>query len=140
MSEESLKEQLKKRKVLVTDDQAGVLELLSSLIESWGYEVVVLESKVEAVRKLEEIKPDLVTTDIGSPGMDGFEFIRLVKEFDSSIPVIVISGNLLANYDINGEMARKAVRLGAFDCLKKPFDVIHLRQAIERALKTRSGE
>ena len=140
MSEESRKEQLKNRKVLVTDDQAGVLELLRSLIESWGYEVVVLESKVEAVRKLEEIKPDLVTTDIGSPGMDGFEFIRLVKEFDSSIPVIVISGNLLAKYDINGEKARKALRLGAFDCLKKPFDPFSLRGVVEAALKTRRPE
>lgn len=140
MSEESRKEQLKKRKILVTDDQADVLEMLSSIIEPWGYEVVVLESKVEAIRRLGEIKPDLVTTDIGSPGIGGFEFIRLVKEFDSSIPVIVISGNLLAKYDINGEKARKAMQLGAFDCLTKPFDVARFQQVIERALKTRKAE
>src|SRR5882672_3587923 len=61
--------QLKKRKVLVTDDEPWFLDSMKYILESWGYEVVILKSKIEALERLRlgEIKPDLVTTDIVSP-------------------------------------------------------------------------
>jgi CheY-like chemotaxis protein len=122
---------LKKRKVLVTDDSEAMLVSLKQVIEALGYDVVALENKIEAHKRLGEIKPDLVTTDLGSPGLGGLDFIRLVKEFDPSIPVIILSGNVTL------EAAREAVRLGVFDCLDKPFDVLYFSQVIDRALGTR---
>ncbi len=122
--------QPKKPKVLVTDDSSLYLETMKTILEGFGYEVVILESKIEALEKLGEIKPDLVTTDLNSPRMSGLEFIQLVKELDPSIPVIMISGNF------NAENAREAIRLGAFDCVRKPFDVAELRQVVDRALET----
>lgn len=122
-----------KRKVLVTDDCEYTLKCLKTAIERSDYEAVVLVDKVEALEKLKQIKPDVVITDLRSPGMGGLEFIRLVKEFDPSIPVIILSGSVTL------KDAREAVRLGVFECLNKPFDVASLRQAIERALETRSA-
>lgn len=131
--------QLKKQKVLVTDDEPWFLDSMKYILESWGYEVVILKSKIEALERLRlgEIKPDLVTTDIASPDLSGFDFVRWVKELSPSVPVIVISGNLNPSYDINGEKGREALRLGAFACLPKPFDVTELRQVMDRALKLR---
>jgi CheY-like chemotaxis protein/tetratricopeptide (TPR) repeat protein len=125
---------IRKPKILVTDDCKPALDCLKAVLEPCGYEVVIFESKAEAVGRLGEIKPDLVTTDLGSPGMGGLEFIRLVKEFDQSIPVIIISGHETI------ESAREAVRLGVIDYLLKPFDVTCLRLAVEQALKTRGAE
>ena len=122
--------QLKKGKILITDDIACVLETIKLTLEHFGYEAVSFRSKVEALERLREIKPDLVTTDLNAPQLNGFEFIRRVKGIDPSIPVIVISGHLTA------ENEREAIRLGAFDCLRKPCSVAELQQVVERALET----
>jgi DNA-binding NtrC family response regulator len=132
--------QPKKPNILVTDDDECVLELIGNIIRSWGYEVVTLRRKDEALARLGEIKPDVVTTDLVSPGLGGFEFIRLVKEHDPSIPVIVLSGNIKAQHATSGEDARTALQLGAFECLPKPCPVSVIQAAIERALKTRGSQ
>ena len=129
--------QPQKPKVLVTDDDDNILELIGNIIRSWGYEVVTLKRKMEALEKLEEINPDVVTTDLESPELDGFAFIYSVKGLNPLIPVIVLSGNLDARYDTDGELARKAFRLGAFACLPKPCHTSAIQSAIERALKKR---
>jgi len=129
--------QPKKPKVLVTDDDENILELIGNIIKGWGYEVVALKRKIEALERLEEIKPDVVTTDLESPELDGFAFIYSVKGLNPLIPVIVLSGNLDARYDTDGEQARKALRLGAFACLPKPCHASVIQSAIERALKKR---
>ena len=129
--------QLKKPKVLVTDDCRETGEAIKISLEGSGYEVVFIQHKDEAVARLGEIKPDVVTTDLASPRLGGFDFIRLVKEFDRSIPVIVISGNVNTKYDNNKDNIRKALQLGASACLAKPFDVSVLREMIEVALEIR---
>lgn len=120
-----------KRNVLVTDDCEETLRCLKTVIEVLGHDAFILQNKVEALRRLEEFNPDLVTTDLASPGLGGIDFIRALKEIDPSIPVIVLSGNITL------QSARAAVRLGVFDCFDKPFDVIPFQQAIERAMKSR---
>ena len=129
--------QPKKPKILLTDDDESILELIGNIIKSWGYEVVTLKRKVEALQRLQEINPDVVTTDLDSPELDGFAFIYSIKGINPLIPVIVLSGNLGARNDINGEQAQKALRLGAFDCLPKPCSASVIQSAIERALKKR---
>jgi CheY-like chemotaxis protein len=117
--------------ILITDNEPSFREVVRFVLKDCGYVVVALESKIEALERLQEIKPDLVITDLMAPQLNGREFIRRVKGIDSSIPVIVISGTLTA------ENAREAaVQLGAFDCLPKPVDVTKLRQVVERALRT----
>jgi CheY-like chemotaxis protein len=123
--------QIRKPKILVTDDCESTLDCLKTVLEPCGYEVVTLANKVEALKRLREIQPDLVTTDLASPQIGGIDFIRVVKELDPSIPVIILSGNVTL------ESAREAVRLGVCDCIDKPFDVVYFRQAVETALKTR---
>ena len=131
--------QVQKRKVLVTDDCSDTLDLIKDVIEGWGHEAVVFKSKVTALEKLREIKPDLVTTDLYAPVLGGFDFILWVKKLDPSIPVIVISGNLDPRYDPDSEKAKRAFRLGACACLQKPFKIAHLRKIIEQVLTTRAS-
>jgi len=129
--------QPKKPKVLLTDNDESILELIGNIIKSWGYEVITVKRKIEALERLEEINPDVVTTDLESPELDGFAFIYSVKGLNPLIPVIVLSGNLDARYDTNGEHAGKAFRLGAFACLPKPCHTSVIQSAIERALEKR---
>jgi CheY-like chemotaxis protein len=127
----------KNGKVLVTDDDASMDAIMNKCLEDLGCEIVFVQSKVNALERLGEISPDLVTTDLMSPSLGGFDFIRKVKQFDPSIPVIVISGNINANCDASAENVRKALQLGVSACLEKPFDVGILRQMIEIALEIR---
>jgi CheY-like chemotaxis protein len=96
-------------RILCVDDELLTVDLLKRVLEPHGYEVVTTTDSAEALRKLLTEPINLVTTDIKSPGTGGLEFIRRVKEFDQSIPVIIISG-----YETK-ETAREAVRLGVFD-------------------------
>jgi DNA-binding NtrC family response regulator len=115
-----------KKRGHVTDDCEGTLKWLKTVIEGWGYDVVTLQNKVDALKRFGEIKPDLVTTDLTSPQMSGLDFIRVVKELDPSMPVIIMSGS------ITMEKAREAVRLGVVECFDKPFDVAHLGRRLSR--------
>lgn len=115
-------------RILCVDDDPLTVNLLKRVLEPHGYEVVITTDSAEAMRIVLTEPIDLVTTDIRSPGMGGLGFIRRVREFDKSIPVIIISGHETK------ETAREAVRLGAFDYFNKPFDVVVLVDAVRRAL------
>ncbi|MBP1654179.1 MAG: diguanylate cyclase [Bacteroidetes bacterium] len=70
---------LEPKQILITDDEQYLRELLASQLQEKGYKCVSLASKADAYRWSLEHKPDLIITDINSPGMDGFQFLRLIK-------------------------------------------------------------
>jgi DNA-binding NtrC family response regulator len=121
----------------VTDDCPPVLAVMKDTLEQFGYEAVGFQSKVEALQNLEELKPDVVITDLNAPQLNGFDFISRVKQIDPSIPVIVVTGMVKANYDAADEMANEVFQLGAFACLGKPPDIAELRHVVDRALHKR---
>ena len=79
-------------KILVVDDEAFLRELLAEILESEGYEVTLAESGPEALALFNTEKYGAVFTDIGMPGMSGWELARAVRELDSKIPLAVITG------------------------------------------------
>ena len=79
------------------------------------------------IELLETLRPDVVFSDVRLPGMSGIELLRRIREFDPSIPVIIMT----AYGTIEG--AVEAVKLGAFDYLKKPVDLEELRLLADRA-------
>ncbi|MCH7745698.1 MAG: response regulator [Chloroflexi bacterium] len=79
------------KKVLVVDDQELVREVLADCLELGGYEPCLASNGDEGLRQLHEHQPDLVITDMRMPGMDGYEFCRLIRNA-SSVPIIMLTG------------------------------------------------
>jgi DNA-binding response OmpR family regulator len=79
------------KKILVVDDEESIRELYKAELSDEGYQVELAADGREAIRRLEEFRPDLVTLDIKMPGTDGIEVLRRIREKDSAIPVILVS-------------------------------------------------
>ena len=79
------------RKILVVDDEENIRLLYKEELEDDGYQVCLASSAEDAMKKVDEEKPDIITLDIKMPGMDGIEFLRILKEEKKDIPVILCS-------------------------------------------------
>ena len=120
-----------KSTILACDDVAAHIKLLKLVVKDMGWKIVIAASKAKAIARLSKIRPAVVTTDLTPDhepdGADAFDLIRAIRAYDVRITVIVISGGL------NTAQARKARRLADL-CLRKPFDPLMLRKAIEKGL------
>jgi two-component system, NtrC family, response regulator AtoC len=119
-------------RVLVIDDDPGVREYLEALVSRQGYEAYAVQSGEEALRTLDRTRPDLVTLDILLEGMDGLETLRQLKKRMPDVPVVMLSGHGQARTIV------EAMRLGASDFLRKPFEVEELELAFQKALENRA--
>ena len=119
-------------RLLVIDDDAGVREYLDALMSRVGYQVFLAASGEEALAGLGESQPDLVTLDVVLDGMDGLETLRRIKKRLPDVPVVMLSGHGQARTIV------EAMRFGAADFLRKPFEAEELGLAFERALETRA--
>jgi two-component system, NtrC family, response regulator AtoC len=113
--------------VLIVDDERTLARAIKAFLTESGYEAEVAGDAEQALRLLETMRPDVVFSDVRLPGMDGIELLRRVREFDAAIPVIIMT----AHGSIEG--AVEAVKLGAFDYLKKPVDLEELKLLADRA-------
>ncbi len=116
---------------MIVDDDDGVRELLVALLSA-GNTCFTASSGDEALRLLEKHLPDLVISDINMPGMTGLELLPQVSALAPDIVTMVISGNQTI------DSAIEAIRAGAFDFIKKPFDLDHVEIAVRRALDHRT--
>jgi two-component system nitrogen regulation response regulator NtrX len=116
--------------ILVVDDEVGIRELLSEILEDEGHQVALAESAADARRVRERARPDLVLLDIWMPDTDG---ITLLKEWAASgqlnMPVVMMSGHATI------ETAVEATRIGALDFLEKPIALQRLLATVKRALR-----
>jgi two-component system response regulator AtoC len=119
-------------RVLVIDDDPGVREYLEALVSRRGYEVFAFAGGEEALRSLDRTRPDLVTLDVVLDGMDGLETLRQLKKRLPDVPVVMLSGHGQARTIV------EAMRLGASDFLRKPFEVEELELAFQKALENRA--
>jgi CheY-like chemotaxis protein/two-component sensor histidine kinase len=79
-------------KILVVDDEPSVRELLADILESEGYDVTLAENGNDALKMFEQQNFQAVFTDVGMPGMSGWELARALRELDHKIPLAVITG------------------------------------------------
>jgi len=79
------------KKILVVDDEPDTLELIKLVLESGGFETILVNNGVEAIAQIATVKPDLVLLDIMMPEMDGWELFRKIKEKDSSIHIAILT-------------------------------------------------
>lgn len=112
-------------KVLIIDDELGPRESLRILLKN-EYEVFTAESVARGLEFLKEKRPDAIVMDIRMPGMTGIEGLREIRHIDPSVAVIMLTGYGAL------ETAQEAIRLGANDYLKKPFDTREMLETIRR--------
>lgn len=124
--------------VLIVDDEEGIRESLSGILEDEGYSVASSGAAEDALRLLQEQTPDLVILDVWLPKMDGLEALQEIKALKKDIPVIMISGHG------NIEVAVKATQMGAYDFLEKPLSLervlLSARRALERSALERENK
>ena len=116
--------------VLVVDDERTLARAIKAFLKESGYEAEVASDGESAVGMLQSLRPDVVFADVRLPGMSGIDLLRRIREFDPAIPVIVMT----AHGTIEG--AVEAVKLGAFDYMKKPVDLEELKLLADRARET----
>lgn len=108
-----------RKKVLVIDDNAGILFAMQQALELKEYDVRISETFV-GVEEIAKSPPDLIYLDVSLVGMDGREVAQKLKsdEGTKNIPIIILTA-----YPNAGELAKEA---GADDYLPKPFELKHL--------------
>jgi len=123
---------MSKKRILVIDDSETNVLLVKSLFEDEeAIHVDVLLNSRLAIKKIEELKPDLILLDIMMPDMDGFTILTIVKRDDSlkDIPVIVVSAK-----DDQVDIDR-AMSLGALDYVRKPIGINYLYDQVFTTLE-----
>src|SRR6478609_884093 len=120
---------MKARRVLVVDDEPGIRQSLSGVLEDEGYAVETVASGEESLEALPGGNFELVLLDIWLPGMDGMEVLARIQEipFEARPVVVVISGHGSI------EAAVKATKLGAFDFLEKPLSIDKVLVTVKNA-------
>src|SRR5690606_4010202 len=116
--------------IIVVDDEVGIRELLSEILEDEGHTVRLAESAAAAREHRNRERPDLVLLDIWMPDIDG---ISLLKEWAASgqltMPVVMMSGHATI------DTAVEATRIGALEFLEKPIAMQKLLATVKRALR-----
>jgi len=120
-----------KRRILIVDDEEIVVRSCLRILSGDKFEVDVANNGLEALIKVGEQDYDMLILDIMMPKMNGIEVLQRVKETHPDIDVIMITG--LNEIDT----AVKAMKLGAFDYLPKPFDPEEFELVVERAFERR---
>lgn len=106
-------------KILVVDDESSICNLIRMQLEMEGYEVLTAANGKEALQRWEE-KPDVLILDVMLPDIDGYELLRLFREKDRDIPVLMLTAKSQMNDKLLG------LQLGADDYVTKPFHYAEL--------------
>ncbi|OGS18862.1 MAG: hypothetical protein A2219_07090 [Elusimicrobia bacterium RIFOXYA2_FULL_50_26] len=114
----------KKSSIMIVDDEPDILLVLGEFLSNEGFKVLTAKSGQQAIEKLKEHNIDMLLLDMAMPNMNGIETLREVHKGAPHLPVIMITAYR------DAEKVVEAFRLGAFDCIFKPFDLKYLRQAI----------
>jgi two-component system chemotaxis response regulator CheY len=119
------------KRILVVEDSPMTRSLIISSLEEVGdFIIIEAENGFQALRKLPEVSPDLVITDINMPDINGLEVVRFVKQNENfkHIPVIIVTTE---GRDVDKE---RGLRLGADRYLIKPFEPEKLQQFVQDLL------
>ncbi len=125
-----MSKEMKLRKILLVDDEAGFAELLRDLLRMDDYEVEVANDGVEGVEKVQTFKPDVIISDIVMPRMSGFEMFKKLKSSTetASIPFLFITGFQ------DERVLAEARKIGVFGILQKPIDLEQIENRVSALL------
>jgi CheY-like chemotaxis protein len=117
--------------VLVIEDDLAARKLYAEMLAQAGFGVAEAHNGLQAVEKASDLQPDVIVTDLGLPGIDGYELCRRLKRNDltSRTPIVAITGRFLTASDV-----ARARREGCHTVLIKPFVAEDLVAEVRRAL------
>jgi two-component system response regulator (stage 0 sporulation protein F) len=116
-------------KILIVDDQQGILLLLDEVFKREGFATFLASRGIEALEIAQNVKLDVILLDIKLPFMNGIEVLKRLKVTLPNVPVVMMSAY--------GEPAirEEAMELGASHFITKPFDIFEIRDVIKGLLK-----
>ncbi len=116
-------------KILIIDDERNICLTLKNILVDEGYQVSTCYTATEGMAAFEEEEPDAVILDVKLPDGNGIEVLARIRKYNSTTPVIMISGNS------NISDAVKAIKLGANDFLEKPLSLPKVKITVKKALE-----
>ena len=116
-------------KILIIDDIPDTVDIVQKLFESEGHEVFTAFTGEEGIRKANQIKPDVILLDINLPGIDGNMALRKIKRENPDQSVVMLTAYATVDNAI------RALKEGASDFVKKPFEMDHLVHIVNRCFE-----
>lgn len=125
-TEQMDEQQLEQLKILIVDDDSDLLESLSLVLSSCGYQVICADSGAKGLSLMKTQAFDLILADLRMPRMDGHQFLRIAKLADPDCRVVMMSAYATA------EAVVKDIREGVYDYLLKPFKLAELQDILRK--------
>ncbi len=114
-------------KVLIVDDEQDFLNIISDRLTARDMNVSTASSAKDAIKQIDEDSFDAVVLDLMMPEMDGLETLKIMKEKNPDLQVILLTGHATVEKGI------EAMKLGAMDLIEKPADLSTIVERIKRA-------
>ena len=118
--------------ILLVDDDAAFRHVMAGELKRAGHTVATAGTGAEAMQKCQDLEPEVVLLDLRLPGMDGLDVLKAIRERNSAIEVIILTGHGTIDTAID------SIRMGAFDYVIKPCPLDELQIRIQRAIERRS--
>lgn len=120
--------------ILLVDDEKDIRDTLSEILTLKGYNTITCSDGTKAIEKLKDsnTRIGIVITDINMPVMSGLELLKVLREIDDTIITIIITAYATR------EAAIEALKHGAYDFIKKPFNIVELTLILKRAIEKRN--
>lgn len=118
--------------VLIVDDERGIRNILSEILQNEGLKVLEAEDGPKALELFKKNPVDLVFCDIKMPGMDGVEVLKEMMRINGDVPVIMLSGHGTI------DTAVECIKAGAYDFISKPVDLNRLLVTLRNALEKKT--
>ncbi len=116
-------------RILVVDDEEDIVKILAKILNSENIEVCGVLSAENILADIEKHKPNVIFSDISMPNVSGLDLLKIVRKHHPDIPVVLISGY------VNKDSLLKAIHLGVFGVIEKPFDLIRVIEVALNALE-----
>jgi len=120
-------------RVLIVDDDPGVLDVLSEMVEALHYVSERVETADAGLTAMATFNPDVVLLDLAMPGLSGVDALPLFRRQHPNVPVIVVTAV------IDPVTLQQVQDQGAFDTLSKPFQLPALERMLADAMRQRAG-
>ena len=115
-------------KIIFVDDDPVTCKVMQRQCDKVGYECRVFQSPIECLENFSDLEADIVVTDLRMPEMNGFDLLSELRSIDPEIPIMVMTGHSSV------ENAVEAMKRGAADFIKKPFDFDEFKLTLERII------
>jgi len=121
-------------KIFIIDDEPQIIHSIEQNLNHSIYKIFSFSNAKKALSNLPKLKPEIILLDLNMPEMDGYDFLKNLKELRIDTPVVIISG------ENKIDSAVKAMKLGAVDFITKPFDFVKLTETINQYMKIKKHQ